>query len=183
VLVCALLLATAPAAADTLICIHAGSGSGTLNGTPFPLSNFTITATMDTANRLDFGGVWSIDHSSAFVSIDGVGGFDILTPTRTFVNNGVQIVGFSRAGDIGSDLFDGPNHSEFASWDMLDPIGPLSGAGWLGQWGFEPQINTSGGILFFNDATPEATFTAIPEPSSASFLAVMASVLAARRRT
>jgi len=80
-----------PALADPMIFTHEGSGSGTLDGSPFGASDFVITAFGDTVNRLSFGVGWYIGHSSASISIDGVGDFDLLTGTRTFVNNGVYL--------------------------------------------------------------------------------------------
>lgn len=81
-----LTLTSAEATASILMFTHAGSGSGTLAGVPFPESDFVITATVDTDNRvpiLDMAG-FSIPHSSANISIDGLGTFDFLTPTATF---------------------------------------------------------------------------------------------------
>ncbi len=73
---------------------------------------------------------------------------------------GSQTVGFSREpGAGGADLFNGPSHAQFATWDMLSPIGPISGSGYLLQWHYSP-IDTTGGILIFNDDTCDATFTA-----------------------
>jgi hypothetical protein len=82
-----------------------------------------------------------------------------------------QIVGYSRAGDFGADLFNGPVDSAFATWDMLTSIGPITGSGSLIQWDSEPVV-TSGGILAFNTASTSATFEAsvgalaIPEPET-----------------
>jgi len=138
-----------PALADPMIFTHEGSGSGTLDGSPFGASDFVITAFGDTVNRLSFGVGWYIGHSSASISIDGVGDFDLLTGTRTFVNNGVYKVGFSRATGGGADLFTGPESLQFGTWDMLSPIGPISGSGILQQWTVSPQIDTTGGVLIF----------------------------------
>jgi hypothetical protein len=161
-------VSASPALADPMTFTHEGSGSGTLDGSPFGASEFIITAFGDTGNRLSSGGGWYINHSSASISITGVGDFDLLTPTRTFVNNGVYIVGFSHAGASGADLFNGPESLLFGSWDMLGPIGPISWSGELKQWDVFPQINTTGGLLVFDDGTPGATFTAtmVPVPGA-----------------
>lgn len=175
-------LTPAIAAADVLTFIHTGNGSGTLNGVPFPASNFTITSTGDTNNRQSFGSGWFIDHSSSSINIQGVGNLTVLTPTRTFVNNPGQIVGYSRAGSNGADLYNGPTNAVFGTWDMLGPIGPIAGTASLLQWQLNPQINTSGGILIFNNGTSPATFQAIPEPASAVLVGLGALAGLLRRR-
>jgi hypothetical protein len=160
---------TADAPADMVIFTHEGNGSGTLDGNPFSASNFVITALGDTDDRSSYLESWFIDHLSASISIDGVGDFDFLTGTRSFVNNFNQIAGFSRQGTDGLDLFNGPTDSQFAAWDMLSPIGPVSGSGKLIQWTSTPLINTTGGILIFNsDYSTNATFTmsVVPVPGA-----------------
>ena len=144
-----------------------------------------ITATGDTDNRDSFVGGFSIDHLTASIAIEGLGTFDFITGTRTFVNNSLSLVGFSRAP--GSDLFDGPDDAAFAAWDMLSSIGPIAGTGDLLQLLSSP-INTSGGVLVFNDGVTGAQFTAIvgiTVPVPGSIVLVMLGLVgmrAARRR-
>jgi hypothetical protein len=171
----------AGASAGVMEFTHTGSGSGTLDGAPFATSDFVITASGDTTNRQSHSQGWSIDHTTASILIAGLGEFDVLTPTRTFVNNVRDIVGFSRAGTH-DDLFDGPFDAAFGTWDMLAPIGPLSGPASLMQWRLSPQINTTGGILIFNDGTCDAMFRAVPEPATLSLLGLGGLALIPRRR-
>jgi hypothetical protein len=155
-----------------------GSGTVTLNDVPFGGVGFTITATGDTDDRVSFGSGFFIDHLTASIFIPSVGTFDFLTPTRTFVNNAVGEAGFSRAGASGADLFDGPANDVFKTWDMLTAIGPINGDGELLQWSSEVfPINTSGGVLVFDDDTRNAQFRAtvervvvVPEPGMLSLL-------------
>ena len=90
-----------PSTADPITFVHTGSGRGTLAGAEFgtmaPLP-FTIAATGDTDDRRGFDGGVFIDHLTASISIDGLGDFDLVTETRTFVNNSVGLVAFSRWG-------------------------------------------------------------------------------------
>jgi len=146
---------------------HSGVGSGSIGGVPFANASFSITELGDTSNRLSFAGGFSIDDMSATILISGVGLFHFVTPTRTFVNTNLSLVGFSRATIFGTDLFNGPTAGAFASWDMLSPIGPITGSGQLLAWSFSP-VTTDGGTLIFNNSTPSATFqaTVIPEPST-----------------
>jgi len=177
--VAAMVLAVS-AEAGLVMFTHEGNGNGTLDGNPFSASDFVITAVGDTGDRASYSSGWFIDHSSASISIDGLGDFDFLTGTRTFVNNDSQTVGFSREGISGADLFDGPTNAEFATWYMLDPIGPISGSGSLMQW-TNYTVNTTGGILVFDSGSSDATFMAIPEPATLALLG-LGSLLLRRRR-
>lgn len=181
-LAAALLVFTSVASADTLTFTHEGRGSGTLDGESFPTSDFIITAFGDTDDRQTNGRAWWIDHRSVSITISGLGNLDILSDTRTFVNNGGGIVGFSRTRSSGgADLFNGPTDPVFGAWEMLDPIGPIAGEGTLLQWTRDPQINTTAGILIFDTGLTPATFTAIPEPSTLVILAI-GGMVAMRRR-
>lgn len=167
--------------------IHEGSGSGTLNGNTFSDSGFTITAVADTDDLqpVNPSNGWYIDHLSASIIIDGLGEFDFLTKTKSFVNYHHSLVGFSRGASIGGgDLFNGPSNPAFNTWDMQSSIGPISGTGKLFLWDYSslPNIETTGGTLIFDYEQGDAVFTAIvPEPATLLLFA-FGSVLAARRR-
>ena len=178
----ALMLATIPAevSADVLVFTHAGRGDGTLDGVAFPMSDFVMRASADTSNRQSYTSGWFIDHTTASVEITGLGEFNILTGTRTFLRYGPGMVGFSRAGTGGADLFNGPKDAAFETWVMLTPIGPISGGGGILQWSSSP-INTTEGVLIFNDRSADATFEAVPEPATLSLLA-LGGLAAIRRR-
>jgi len=175
-------LAASVASAAPITFIHDGSGSGTLDGDAFS-AVFTITATGDTSNRNNLGGFgWDIAHTTATINIDGVGVFDFVSPTRTFINNDAWIVGFSRTGNSGADLFNGPQDAALAAWDMTASIGPISGEGELLQWGnLFDDVMTTGGLLRFDDFFTDARFTAIVVPAPATLLA-LGGLLATRRR-
>lgn len=176
------------ASAAQITFVHESSGSGTIGTQSFGATapvNFTITATGDTTAAQSFGDGFWIDHVSASISIAGVGTFDILTGTRTFVYNLGQVVGFSRAGGTGLDLLNGPRlFPELGTWDMTTSLGPITGAGEIIQWNANPNINTSGGVLFIN-STPDATVTfsatVVPAPGAVA-LGGVALLGASRRR-
>ena len=153
--------------------IHSGSGSGSIGGTDFANTDFVITAIGDTDDKDNQGGFADfIDHQSASILISGVGTFDFVTGTRTFLNG--TTVGFSRAGDGGLDLFNGPSNAGLSGWDMASSIGPVGGTGGLLQWG-NSDVITNAGVLFFNGGSSDATFQAIvgvPEPGSLTLLSV-----------
>lgn len=141
--------------------VHDGSfGSGTLDGAPIGPAGFSIVATADTANIQDLGGIFSLDHASASITISGLGTFDFVSPTRTFVNNGSNTVGFSRAGGGGLDLFNGPTNGAFGAYDLSTSIGPIGGAGNILQW-TSSDIVTSGGVLNLDSFFTDAQFTAV----------------------
>ncbi len=143
---CTLALYVSTATAAPITFIHSGSGSGSLNGVSFDVSDFTITAAADTSDRVTLtAGLYETWHDTATITIDGLGTMTFLEPTKTLVSNAGQGVGFGRAGD----LFDGPVNSAFATWDMLSSIGPISGSGALMLWG--TGVSTSGGALIFTD--------------------------------
>lgn len=164
---CAALSGSAIAA--PIVFVHTGKGSGTIDETPFSDADFTITAIGVTENReFDPPDVFWIDHNSAWIEMSGLGLLNFVTATRTFVNQSSPIVGFSRAGDFGADLYNGPTNDAFATWDMLSSIGPFNGTANLLQWLSAPVV-TDAGVLVFTSGSSDATFqaTVVPEPASA----------------
>jgi PEP-CTERM motif len=181
------LFVAALAQAAPITFIHTGLGSGTLAGNPFAGAAFTITSTGDTDDRVAFASGFFIDHLTSTIDIAGIGVLTFITGTRTFVNNSGDIVGFSRAGLGGVDLYNGPQNVVFDTWDMLTSIGPIAGAIGLLQWGNSP-VNTSGGVLFFESGPSSGFFQAIvgnqvPEPGTLALagIAILALSLARRR--
>ena len=161
----AIAFCASPAAAAPVTFIHTGSGSGSLEGVPFDVSAFSITASGDTGNRTAFDSSgYFIDHDAASIDIAGLGTLTFLTDTRTFVNNGSSIVGFSRAGVSGADLFNGPQDSAFATWDMLSSIGPISGTAGLLQWTLSPVETNLGTLVLDGSEDIAATLQAIVSP-------------------
>lgn len=182
------LVVAALAQAAPITFIHTGLGSGTLAGNPFAGAEFTISSTGDTDDRQSIASGFFIDHLTSTIDIAGIGLLTFTTATRTFVNNNGNIVGFSRAGLSGADLYNGPVNAVFDTWDMLSSIGPVGGVIGLLQWGLTP-VNTSGGVLFFESAASSGFFQAIvgnqvPEPGTLALagIAVLALSLARRRR-
>jgi len=165
-----LLLASAGTFASTIIFTQSATGSGTIGAESFDNAAFTVTAIGDTDNITTDGYLFFIDHASAAINIDGLGMFEIATPTRTFVNQDTQGAGFSRAGWSGADLFYAPYDAAFGAWEMLTSVGPITGAGALLQWSFEPVI-TDAGVLYFQTSEPQTTFQAsvVPLPPALYF--------------
>jgi hypothetical protein len=124
------------------------------------------------------------------INILGVGVFNFVTATRTFfVDGAFDLVGFSRAGVAGLDLYNGPNSAALDGWNMQTSIGPVAGTGNLLQWSGFGNVNTSGGLLVFDNGRNDGTFQAItgnevPEPGSVSLVALtlLACAAVSRRR-
>ena len=164
--------------------IHEGSpATGTLNGIPFN-TEFIFHGIADTDDRLSFSNGFWLEHSSATVELVGIGTYDFVTGTRTYVNNQNSVVGFSRSvtTSSGLDLFSGPDDPLFDTWDLNTEIGPVSGLGRLIQW-TNSDVVTSGGVLIFDSAFTDVTFTAfIPEPASGLLLWVGCLAICTMRR-
>jgi hypothetical protein len=169
--------------------VYTGVGSGALNGVSFAASNFTITEFADTSNRQSsFVGTW-IDDTSATITISGLGTFHFLTPTRTLVSGGV--VFFAHAGEFGPNLYDlVPDPPALDNYMLDASIGPLFAFGLLNQWTALPLIDTTGGILIFDDTNGQdspGSFQAIlvSEPQPLTLLAAGALALgwSLRKRT
>jgi hypothetical protein len=163
---------------------YTGTGSGSLGGSAFSDAAFTITATGDTDDRQSFLGGFFIDHGSAVIDIQGLGSISFLTATRTFVNNAVAVVGFSRAGTSGSDLYNSFDVADYATWDMLTAIGPIASSFGLLQWDLSA-VNTGGGVLSFNSAVTRGSFQArlaVPAPGVLGLFSLALLALAITRR-
>ncbi len=139
--------------------VFTGFGSGTLDSLSFGPSQFTITETSDTANIESCGaGCFSLDSISASITIDTIGTLNFLSGTRTFANTG--LVGFSRATTFGFDLY---NVFDVPGYALDTSTGPVPGVAQLLQWTSDT-VNTSGGVLVFEDGRSEGTFTALTAP-------------------
>lgn len=152
-----------------ILFVHDGTASGAIAGKPFSSTSFRITAIGETISRQSFQGGFFIDHISASISISGVGDFQFVTPTRTFVNQQLFLVGFSRAGILGADLFNGPTNGSFGTWDMRSSIGTITGNANVLQWDFA-DVLTSGGVLRLNPGFTPASFNATVNTSNAALL-------------
>ena len=184
--VAALLSAPAPAAAATITFTHGGtaaSGSltGPLSGLDFGSTDFVITATADTDDRQGFAQGYFVPHQTASIALAGIGTFDFVTPTLSFVNNQFRVVGFSRP----PDLFNGPSSGIFSDYDLRSSVGPVSGGGRILQWDLE-DVETSGGVLFLASSDTPATFEAvaapIPLPAGGALLLAALAALSLLRR-
>jgi hypothetical protein len=122
--------------------VHTGIGSGSIDGADFSDTQFTITSIGDTDDLIDLPGIYFIQHISSVIELDGVGTFDLISDTRTFVNSSSELVGYSRAGDSELDLFNGPTNSAFATWDTLSAVGLVTGTG--GQHANAVELITNG---------------------------------------
>lgn len=157
--------------------VYSGRGAGTLDDVPFSETEFTITAISYGSDRTGNFGFY--EHTDARIGIAGVGDFDIVSATSTYLNFAPQVVPipdlpryiysiFLSDRDLVS-LTSGPYSRDQSFWED-NSFGPVTGDGRLLQWDLpgSPSILTSGGILRFSDGEATLTFSAtiIPEPST-----------------
>ncbi len=175
-----LLVVAGHAYAVPIVLKHSGNRSGSIGSTTFVNADFTITAFADTDDRISSTNVsFTLIHDSASISIDGVGEFQFVSGTRTFVNNFFGIVGFSRP--FSTDLFNGPSDPSFLTWDLLTPIGPITGDGEYFRW-FSNVITEAGPVRFDEGAGSTSRFEAVPEPNTALLLSLGLTGLASKGR-
>lgn len=159
----------------------AGVATLTVGGVTHESASFVIRAGADTANRAPILGLpaWTLDHAWATIEVAGVGTLTCVETTRTFVEQGLQIVGFSHGGEAGSDILDGPVSPLFTTWSLDRDVGPVSGP--VRYYG--ASVMTDRGELRFGPGPGTLTFSArlIPAPMGLAVMAV-ASCLGGRRR-
>jgi hypothetical protein len=141
---------------------YTGTGFGMFGGGIFGDSAFTITALGDTATREPFPGRsgYKIVHSSASITIAGMGTFDFVTGTETFFDDVHHTPGFRHSSLSGPDLVIFTTLQLLPGWDMLTSVGPSGGGMALIQWNALPVI-TSGGRLLFENAHTPGSFSAV----------------------
>lgn len=162
---------------------HGGNASGTLGDIAFD-GEFTIHAQANTNSISSFGTGFSLEHLFTRIAIAGLGTFEFLSPTRTYVNNRRSSVGFARGA--GPDLLNGPvGHAVLSSWNMRSSLALIHGQGSLVQWGLSP-IRTSGGTLYFDTNTGTSSRfsaqVALPIPGTWALVLTMFPLLVHARR-
>ena len=153
--------------ASPIVFTDVTTASGTIGSTSFTNELITISAVADTSNILPFGGGFSLDNSSASVTIGSLGTFTFITGTRFFVSQTSvpPTVGFSHSS-LGIDLIEGPMNSAFSSWNMLTSIGPITGEGAITFAWKQAPVVTNGGTLVLDGGSGSGmvTFSAALAP-------------------
>src|SRR5438105_15159590 len=73
--------------ADLITYQYQGIGSGSIGGTSFTDTPFTITARAETSARVAISQGFSLQNVAASITIGASGTFDFITANRFFVNN------------------------------------------------------------------------------------------------
>jgi len=166
-----------------------GTGSpitGSIGGLGFSSASFTITGIADTeaveseASATLGPDALILEHTSAQIEIEGVGIFDLLTPTLTGLSTTDALVALGDAGDGDPFELTGITDRPFQERDL--PVG------FAGSWGdgeveAGASFDTSGGLLTFDGGAIETRFSIIvPAPGGAALLGLGAVASARRRR-
>jgi hypothetical protein len=183
-----LLLAVAPLPllAVPIEYVFTGTGTGTIGLTGFTDADFEIRVAGDTTGS--YGStpdvLWN-DALTAVVTIIGIGSFNVIEPTRVFVNNPGNVVGFNSFSAADQyDLFNMPSLALFY-YDLISPYArETSGAlCCTTQWN---ALQTDGGHIdmtsFGSTGTFEAVVPEVPEPGTMLLLGSGLAAFAVRRR-
>lgn len=172
------LVSVTPAAAATVTYTISGVGNGTLQGTAFSNTAFTITLLGDPATVQNFGAYNAIDPLlSADVNLTGIGDAVLSVATRLGALSSGSTTFFSHATSSGGDLFD---ITGLTGFNLIQPYGPVSlpitDASALSQFS---SVSTSLGALTLSSLSGTTfQFTAgggvssVPEPASLALFGV-----------
>ncbi|BBO33235.1 PEP-CTERM sorting domain-containing protein [Lacipirellula parvula] len=189
-----LAIASTVASAYPIRLEHFGEGSGQIGDTIFNNKAFKVTGIADTQNVTFTGmsdpaqppgiGLFSLNHLVTTIDIQDVGQFRITSGTRTFCNNELSVIGWSRSASL-ADIFNGPHDPVFSGWRIGSELEETVGIGVLYNYPEDQPVTTTGGDLKFvgqSDVTARFRAVYIPEPSTPHLLALSAVALIRRRR-
>ncbi|MDX1736171.1 MAG: hypothetical protein R3228_17475 [Halioglobus sp.] len=199
-LLSALLLAPGAALAASITFTFETTIQGAINGSPFA-TDMTIVSLGDTDNRIGagFGDVNYIPSDVAYVELAGIGRYDFLFPTSTYLDQTPPTYWpflESHAGfTVGNSIFSGDilrtgKDAQFDTWQMDSPFGPFTGWGNVQATAFYGPLPTSGGDLSFDSVGGRfVTFTAqlgdhtnqVPLPGTLYLVALAGAALVLRR--
>jgi len=139
-----------------------GTGSGSLNGTPFSIRSFSIVLTGDTVNQPAPGGGY-FPFSAASVEVSGILDSVITNSEQAFVvtsNPSPQIFLYSTSP---TGFF--TSSPSLVSWDWVSPLPPITFFS-FGPSPIGPTFQTLVGELVFSrtDVLGELTIETVPEP-------------------
>lgn len=157
------------------------TASGSLNGVQFNNELVTISAVGDTDNVETNGAVnLLLTDIEVSVEINGLGSANFVDAIQAVSNNNTQLGGFGNTSTATGVLF--VNDPVFGTYDLRSELGPVKALTFINS----ATHATDAGNLFLSAATVqgtfEATFTAIPEPSTAAVALLLFSGLVTRRR-
>jgi hypothetical protein len=154
--------------------------SGTLGGTTFTDALITLMLDGYTGTVVPRGSEFFFNPVGTFtVNVSGIGTATFTDHMEVFDNQGFAppAAGFARLGGNGGSVLDTFN-TQFASYDLKTPIGPISGASFI-----RPNLvfgTTLGNLQILSAGDSTFTASTVPEPSSLIPLVALGGILACR---
>ncbi len=176
--------------ADIIRYTESFQATGTLGGQSFTDQTVTLTAFGDTTTLFSTPGFAEVDAVTSTVSINGMATASFADALNVFVVYAFGgIFGFTDPNATTSgDILD-VQASPFLTYDLISPIGPISGT-FDDYFSLNNPTGTSAGDLIFTSVADSVVVTAaaVPEPSSIvlsalGFLGILCSVRRLRFRS
>jgi len=154
--------------ADIIRYTESFQATGTLGGQSFTDQAVTLTAFCDTTTFFSTPAFAEVDAVTSTVSINGMATASFADTLNVFVVYGFGgIFGFTDPNTTTSgDILD-VQASPFLTYDLISPIGPISGT-FADYFSLNNPTGTSAGDLIFTSVADSVVVTAaaVPEPSS-----------------
>ncbi|RYG26467.1 PEP-CTERM sorting domain-containing protein [bacterium] len=174
----ALAALAASASAAPLRYVITATGSGELNGTLFTDARVTFVAIGDTDDRIGSAPLYKVPVT-ATVTVNGLGTDTLTQGLAVFVAQNSNAAGLQVFVGGTADILDVLN-SNFGTYDLTTPIGPLFGAPLINDGSTYDTLG--GGIRLDTVSNGAFTAQAVPEPATMAALSLGALGLLKRRR-
>jgi len=147
-----------------------GLGTGSLGGTSFSSTPFSIVAEADTDGIGTLPGIYSVLNTQTELFVDGFSSAEFTSGIRTTSNQSFSRAGFGDFNPQGSFSILFVDNSLFETYALDSSIGPVAGPSARLNGVSRPTPTTAGD--FYLTSVENATFTAtvVPEPNGTLFV-------------